>query len=117
MSDIETVVLCRDRMEALRSLGQDLDILRKRQTLLPEANEELQQVIDKTEAALNASRQELPDLVVKALGVLQRLPYRERRVLMLYYVTGASLKEISEDMHYALRSVQKIKKAGLDKLR
>ena len=117
MSDVELVMMCRDRLKDMRRRTEEIDLLKRSRAQLPEAGAYLDETIQAAEGTLRSLRKEFPVLVARAMDVLQRLPRKERRVLMLYYVTGLSLKEVSNEVHYSTRHVQKIKQAGLNKLR
>jgi len=117
VSDVELVMMCRDRLIDMRRRTEEIELLKRSREQLPEASAYLDETIREAEGTLRSMRREFPVLVGRAMDALKRLPRQERRVMMLYYVVGLSLKEITNEVHYSVRHVQKMKKAGLDMLR
>ncbi|MBQ2700428.1 MAG: hypothetical protein IJF65_04635 [Clostridia bacterium] len=117
MNDLETVMACRTHLEGIRQRAEEMEIMQKSLQMVPEAAGEMAQIIDHCQKALDEMRREFPGLVSRSTLILKRLPYKERRVLMLYYVSGATLREVAQTLKCGIRTVQKLKKAGLDRLR
>lgn len=116
MTDLQTVLACRRMLEDLRQRAEELAILEKSRDLAPETAREMDRIIARCREQLAALRRELPELVSRSTLILGRLDYKERRVMMLYYVSGATLREAAQALRLGVRTVQKLKKAGLEAL-
>ncbi|MBQ8535788.1 MAG: hypothetical protein IJ461_00050 [Clostridia bacterium] len=117
MSDLEAVKICRSIQEDIRQRADELELLNKSREQLPEAEAVMAQAIARCQNELDGLRRELPVMVSRCIRILDGVPYKERRVLMLYYVSGATLREVAQTLKCGIRTVQKLKKAGLDRLR
>lgn len=116
MSDLGAVIVCRTTQEEIRQRADELEILKKSREQLPEADDVMAQAIERCQRELEGLRCRLPGLVGRSIRALERVPYKERRVLMLYYVSGLTLREVAQTLNCGVRTVQKLKKAGLERL-
>lgn len=116
MNDLEAVKACRSCLESIRERQEELELLEHSRALVPEAGEEMSRIVSRCRREMEAQRQKFPALVSKATLILAGLGYRERRVMMLYYVSGCTLRETARALNCGVRTVQKLKKAGLENL-
>lgn len=117
MNGIEALECCRAALMAIRERSQELDMLMRGMDGLPDGADGFEALISAANDALAAARLAYPEAMGRAVAVISGLPECERRVLTMHYVMGQSLKSVAGELHYHVRTVQKLKKSGLKRLK
>lgn len=108
MSGVKHLKDCRAGIEDIRRLNRELEELRQLNGKAP-----LGPAMDRTAEALRAARMGYVHSLSRVLDKMDGMPETLRSVLWRSYVLGMSNTQIAASLHYARRSVCRLKKKGL----
>lgn len=117
MADMDVLIICRNTLFEMRRIEMDREQLRDCVEETPEAAEELNRRIAAQGNALKCLKKRYPAEMAEAMVVLDKLPRKQRKVMMFYYIAGLPMTEVAKKLNYGLRTVQRIKQdatANLD---
>lgn len=118
-NDLDKVIQVRSTYQAIQQMTGDVDLLLNSMAAMEggDVPEELMARKSLAESSLKKLRVRYMDEVGQAIQAADKLPRIERRVIYLYYVCGLSIGKIALEMHYSRRSVLRLKRGALEKLR
>lgn len=100
---------CKRKLESIRRLNRELEALR-----LPETGIIPKETISRKEKELREARFGYIKAMSTGIEAMAGMPESSRAVLWRAYMLGMSNTQIAEGLHYARRSVLRLKRAGLE---
>lgn len=105
---MKDLAACRERIAEIQQLNWDLEGLRRLDKELPDRASEKE-----IERLLKTARLAYVQALSRAIVKMAGMPRNKRAVMWSFYVLGMSITQTANRLHYARRSVLRLKKEGV----